>query len=61
MARYFVNAPSTLQVDHPFNGRPVLAPARLSDLAGTMVTCYFLDAGPEISARLYKISLSPGS
>lgn len=59
MARYWVNAPSTLQTDHALHGSRVLAPADLSSVAGDYVDAYFA-RGPMHSARLCKLTLSPG-
>jgi len=59
LSRYWVNQPSSLQQDHPFHGRNIIADLDASDGMPHLVRAYFAE-GPTISAVLRKDSLSPG-
>lgn len=56
MTRYWINAPSTHQPDHPYHGARVIGPARITD---EFVTVYptTLDI---ISLQVSRLALSPG-
>jgi len=57
MNRYWINQPSTLQPDHKYHGRRVLADT--SDEDGDYCRCWFAD-GPVVNMRVAKTSLSKG-
>jgi hypothetical protein len=57
LERYWINAPSTLQPVHHWNGRNVFVDK--SDRDGVCVTVYFTE-GPTISAMIPKMYLSAG-
>lgn len=58
LARYFINAPSTLQPDHQYHGRKVLAPDDLNVESGPCIDVVFLDDGAVTSCRVNKTALS---
>lgn len=63
MARFFVNQPSTLQPDHAYHGRHVLAELGQDGKPATDehgVTCVHFTTGNVHSMTMYAISLSPG-
>lgn len=56
LQRGFINAPSTLQADHPMHGQRVIYdPTDKSEV----ITVYFAE-GAIISARVLRSSVSPG-
>lgn len=57
MARYWVNAPSTLQEDHMYTGMEVLAPCPLPE---EKYTYAYPREGPIISLMLECLTLAPG-
>ncbi len=61
--RYWINQPSTLQPDHKYNERNVLADLKTATLAKAnnqnYVTVYFTE-GKVISSIMSTLSLSPG-
>lgn len=56
MTRYWINAPSTLQVDHKFNGVNVIGPRDATD----QVVTVYPTTGDVISLRVSRLALSPG-
>lgn len=56
MARYWINASSTLQAAHKFHGTNVIGPMPLSD---EFITVY-PTAGDVMSLRVSRLALSPG-
>jgi len=53
----WINQPSTLQADHKYNGRLVLANPKKDEL---VTDVYFADGGNVAGCRMFTLSLSEG-